>query len=119
VVQARNATDGYGYVFVDSKITSDSGITGSALGRVDVSVYPGSHVAYVNCALGTHISEAGWVVTGGSPSSALRFWEYKSTDLAGKPLDVSKRLSGSTQISDAQAATMRDASAVLGGWQPE
>ena len=30
IVQARNGT-GYGYVFVDSKISSDAGITGSAL----------------------------------------------------------------------------------------
>ncbi len=118
VVQSRNGTSGYGYVFVDSRITADAGITGSVLARIDVSEYPGSHVAYVNCALGSHISRAGWLVTGGSPSSSLRFWEYESTDLDGNPLDVSGRLTGSTQISDSQAATMRDPSAVLGGWQP-
>jgi hypothetical protein len=118
VVQARNGTSGYGYVFVDSKITSDPGITGSVLGRIDVSAYPGSHVAYVNCAIGTHISRAGWLVTGGSPTSSLRFWEYQSTDLDGNPLDVSGRLAGSTQISASEAATMRDPTAVLGGWQP-
>jgi hypothetical protein len=118
VVQARNATSGYGYVFVDSKITADTGITGAVLARIDVSAYPGSHVAYVNCAIGPHISRAGWLVTGGSPSSSLRFWEYQSTDLSGNPLDVSGRLAGSTQISDAEAATMRDPTAVLGGWQP-
>jgi Pectinesterase/Bacterial Ig-like domain len=118
VVQARNPTSGYGYVFVDSKITADEGITGSVLARIDVSAYPGSHVAYVNCAIGSHISRAGWLVTGGSPPSSLRFWEYQSTDLDGDPLDVSGRLAGSTQISAADAATMRDPSAVLGGWQP-
>ncbi len=118
VVQARNGTSGYGYVFVDSKLTADAGITGSVLARIDVSVYPASHVAYVNCAIGSHISRAGWLVTGGSPTSALRFWEYQSTDLDGNPLDVSGRLAGSTQISASQAATMRDPSAVLGGWQP-
>lgn len=118
VVQARNPTSGYGYVFVDSKITADAGITGSVLARIDVSAYPGSQVAYVNCAIGSHITRAGWLVTGGTPTSSLRFWEYQSTDLDGNPLDVSGRLAGSTQISDAQAATMRDPSAVLGGWQP-
>jgi hypothetical protein len=118
VVQSRNPTSGYGYVFVDSKITADAGITGSVLARIDVSAYPGSHVAYVNCAIGSHISRAGWLVTGGSPTSSLRFWEYQSTDLDGNPLDVSGRLAGSTQISAAQAATMRDPTAVLGGWQP-
>ncbi|HSU41208.1 MAG TPA: pectinesterase family protein, partial [Polyangiaceae bacterium] len=115
VVQARNAASGYGYVFVDSKLTADAGITGSVLARIDVSAYPASHVAYVGCAMGSHITRAGWLVTGGSPTSALRFWEYQSTDLDGKPLDVSGRLAGSTQISAAQAATMRDPSAVLGG----
>ena len=118
VVQARNGTSGYGYVFVDSKITSDAGITGSVLARIDVSAYPGSHVAYVNCAIGPHISSAGWLVTGGSPGSSLRFWEYQSTDANGNALNVSGRLQGSTQISASQAATMRDPSAVLGGWQP-
>jgi hypothetical protein len=118
VVQARNSASGYGYVFVDSKITSDPNITGAVLARIDVSAYPGSHVAYVNCAIGSHISRAGWLVTGGSPTSSLRFWEYQSTDLDGNPLDVSGRLAGSTQISASEAATMRDPSQVLGGWQP-
>ena len=118
VVQSRNGTSGYGYVFVDSKITADSGITGSVLARIDVSAYPGSHVAYINCALGTHISSAGWTITGGSPSASLRFWEYQSTDLDGNALNVSGRLSGSTQLSSTQAASMRDPTVVLGGWQP-
>jgi hypothetical protein len=118
VVQSRNGTSGYGYVFVDSKITADAGVTGSVLARIDVSVYPGSHVAYIDCAMGTHISSAGWTITGGSPSSSLRFWEYQSTDLDGNALNVSGRLTGSTQISSSQAASMRDPSVVLGGWQP-
>lgn len=118
VVQSRNGTSGYGYVFVDSKLTADSGITGSVLARIDVSAYPGSHVAYINCALGSHISSAGWTITGGSPGSSLRFWEYQSTDLSGNALNVSGRLSGSTQISSTQAASMRDPTVVLGGWQP-
>ena len=118
VVQSRNGTSGYGYVFVDSKITADSGITGSVLARIDVSVYPGSHVAYINCAMGTHITSAGWVITGGSAGSSLRYWEYQSTDLNGNALNVGGRLAGSTQISASQAASMRDPTVVLGGWQP-
>jgi pectin methylesterase-like acyl-CoA thioesterase len=118
VVQSRNTASNYGYVFVDSKITSDPGITGSVLARIDVSAYPGSHVAYVNCAIGSHITKAGWTITGGSPTSSLRFWEYQNTDLDGKALDVSGRLAGSSQISASQAATMRDPSTVLGGWRP-
>jgi pectin methylesterase-like acyl-CoA thioesterase len=116
-VQARNAAGGYGYVFVDSKLTSDSGVTGNVLARVDVSVYPASHVAYINCQMGSHISPAGWVITGGSAPSSLRFWEYQSTDASGNALNVSQRVAG-TQISASQAAMMRDPSVVLNGWTP-
>jgi pectin methylesterase-like acyl-CoA thioesterase len=117
IVQSRNGADQYGYVFVDSKITTDAGITGTTLARIDVSAYPNSHVAYVNCTLGSHISKAGWTVTGGSAPSSLRFWEYQSKDVNGALVDVSGRVGGK-QISADQAAQMRDPKVVLGGWQP-
>ncbi len=118
VVQSRNGTGEYGYVFVDSKISSDPGITGSVLARIDVSDYPGSHVAYIDCTLGSHISSAGWTVTGGSPSSTLRFWEYRSKNESGALVSTSGRSAGSTQLSADQAASMRDKATVLGGWAP-
>ena len=117
VVQARNPSSSYGYVFVDSKITADSGVTGIVLARIDVSAYPASHVAYINCQMGSYISPAGWTVTGGTDTSALRFWEYQSVDSSGTAIDTSKRTSG-VQISAAQAASMRDPTVVLAGWQP-
>jgi pectin methylesterase-like acyl-CoA thioesterase len=117
-VQARNGASGYGYVFVDCQVTSDPGITGQVLARIDVSAYPASHVAYVNCTLGSHISPAGWTISGGTDTSQLRFWEYQSVDPSGKAIDVSRRAAGSTQLSSAQAAMMRDPTVVLGGWQP-
>jgi pectin methylesterase-like acyl-CoA thioesterase len=116
VVQARNTT-GYGYVFVDSRLTSDSGITGDVLGRIDASVYPNSHVAYIDCELGPHISAAGWTVTGNAGSS-LRFWEYQSRTPSGALVNVSQRHSASRQISASDAAMMRDKSVILGGWNP-
>jgi hypothetical protein len=118
VVQSRNGAGEYGYVFVDSKISSDPGITGSVLARIDASVYPGSHVAYIDCTLGSHISSGGWTITGGSPSSNLRFWEYQSRNEAGALLSTSGRVAGSTQLDEAQAASMRDKATVLGGWEP-
>ena len=118
VVQARNGGSGYGYVFVDSRITADAGITNSTLARIDVAEYPGSHVAYVNCTLGSHITGAGWTITGGTPGSQLRFWEYQSRDLAGNLVNTSQRLAGSKQISASEAASMRDKATVLGGWNP-
>jgi hypothetical protein len=118
IVQARNTTSAFGYVFVDSSLTSDSGLTGSVLARIDASVYPGSQVAYVGCRMGPHISPEGWTITGASSTPALRFWEFGSTDLAGNTIDESKRAPGSTRITSAQAATLRDPKMVLGGWSP-
>ncbi len=117
IVQSRNGADNYGYVFVDSKISSDAGITGNVLARVDVSVYPNSHVAFINCVMGSHVSKAGWTITGGSAPSSLRFWEYQSKTESGGAVDVSGRVAG-VQISASQAAQMRDPKVVLGGWQP-
>src|SRR5262249_51676329 len=94
-VQARNPASTYGYVFVDSRITSDAGITGNVLARIDVSAYPASHVAYINCMMGSHISAGGWTITGGTDTSMLRFWEYQSRDAAGNLVSVSGRVAGS------------------------
>lgn len=118
VVQSRNTPDGYGYVFVDSKISADPGITGIILARIDSPEYPGSHVAFINCEMGDHIAPEGWTITGAGAGSSLRFWEYQSTDESGRPLNVSRRLAGSKQISADQAAIMRDPAQVLGGWAP-
>ena len=40
------------------------------------------------------IAPAGWQLTAGSATSALRFWEYKSVDASGNPINVSQRLVG-------------------------
>lgn len=123
-VQSRNPTNTYGYVFVDSQLTSSPGLTGHMLARIDGSVYPGSHVAYINCQMGSHISPAGWTITFTVPTatdtSGIRFWEYQSTDAAGAPIDVSLRLAASRQITEAEAAMMRDKAVVFGlpAWNP-
>jgi pectin methylesterase-like acyl-CoA thioesterase len=117
IVQSRNVAGAYGYVFVDSKLTADAAATNNMLARIDVSAYPGSHVAYINCQM-TNVGAAGWTITGGTATSALRFWEYHSKDAAGNLLVTTARVSGSTQITAAQAAQMSDPSVVFGGWQP-
>lgn len=116
-VQSRNGASSYGYVFVDSKLTSDPGVTGNWLGRIDASSYPASHVAYIDCEMGKHINPAGWQVTG-VDSGQLRFWEYRSKDPSGAAIDVSKRIAASKQLTEQTAAQMRDPSVVLGGWSP-
>jgi pectin methylesterase-like acyl-CoA thioesterase len=117
LVQSRNAPGAYGYVFVDSKLTADAAASSNNLARIDANAYPGSHVAYIDCQM-SNVSAVGWQITGGIATSALRFWEYQSKDAAGNALNVSGRLSGSSQISSDQAAMMRDPKVVLGGWQP-
>jgi pectin methylesterase-like acyl-CoA thioesterase len=117
-VQARNPASGYGYVFVDSELTADPGITGQTLARIDVGTYPASHVAYIGCQLGSHIAPAGWMLTAGTDTSQLRFWEYQSVDPSGALVDVSHRMAGSKQLSATEAAMMRDPTVVLSGWQP-
>jgi hypothetical protein len=120
IVQARNGVDGQGYFFIDSKLTSDPNITGSTLARIDVTEYPGSQVAYINCQMGPQISPQGWTITpaGTSATGSLRFWEFGSTDLQGNPIDVSQRHPASRQLGPAEAASLRNRSAVLGGWDP-
>ncbi len=117
-VQARNSNSNYGYVFVDSQLTSDPGISGDVLARIDVSAYPNSHVAYIDCEMGSHISAAGWTVTGGGNTSGLRFWEYQSRSPGGNLVNTSQRTAGSRQLNESEAAQMRDAGVVLNGWDP-
>lgn len=117
LVQARNAPGSSGYVFVDSQLTADASASSNLLARVDVGVYPGSQVAFVNCQMSS-VAAAGWTITGGSPTSALRFWEYQSRDASGALLNVSGRANGSSQISGAQAASLRDPATVFNGWLP-
>ncbi len=117
-VQARNPSDSFGYVFVDSKLTADPGITDDVLARIDVSAYPASHVAYINCEMGSHISPAGFTMTGNGSTSNLRFWEYQSRTPGGALVDTSRRAAGSKQLTANEAAQMRDVAFVLGGWNP-
>lgn len=121
LVQSRNRADRLGYVFVDCTLTGEPDITRYVLARIDPAVYPYSHVAFINCRIGSFLSPAGWAFDGPVATATkehIRFWEYQSTDLDGKPLDVSRRLAGSTQISANEAAQMRDVAGVLGGWNP-
>jgi pectin methylesterase-like acyl-CoA thioesterase len=116
-LQARNGSN-YGYVFVDSQLTADPGITDDILARIDVTQYPMSHVAYIDCEMGSHIAPVGWTITGGGSTANLRFWEYKSRTPQGVLVNTSSRAAGSRQISDAEAAQMRDPTFVFGGWDP-
>jgi pectin methylesterase-like acyl-CoA thioesterase len=134
-VQARNGLGAFGYVFVGCSLTSVDGITGHYLARTDKNTTsPASQVAYVDCSMGPHIAPAGWLIDGyprpaadaGAPDggtgwnlSGLRFQEYHSLDPSGAPLDVSQRIPEAIQLSDQEAAQLRDVGAVFGDWNPK
>ena len=134
-VQARNAVGAMGYVFVDCNLTADPGIVGHVLARTNKNVgLVGSMVAYLDCTMGPHIDPVGWLIDGSTrPApdagiadggaavdiSNLRFWEYHSVDPAGSRIDVSLRIPESRQLTDAEAAQLRDPAYVLSGWNPK
>jgi pectin methylesterase-like acyl-CoA thioesterase len=121
LVQSRNRAGKPGYVFVNCKIDTEPDLERFVLGRIDPKVYPYSHIAFIDCAMGKLVTPAGWVFDGpgaAAPKDNIRFEEFHSTDLAGKPLDVSQRIAGSRQMTAEEATNQRDAVKVFGGWDP-
>lgn len=122
LAQVRNGQNGRGNVYVDCRLTAAPGVTNVYLARIDprpevANTWPYSEVVFVNCAMGPHIRAEGWQLNNATTAPNLRFLEYRSTDLAGVPLDVSRRLSDARQLDPAAAAQYRDPNYVL-GWMP-
>ena len=118
LVQSRNDAAHAGYVFLDCTITTAPDLTRFVLARIEPGRFPHSHVAFVGCHFGGLLTPAAWKLDSAADSSHLRFEEFGSTDLTGKPLDVSQRLPASRQLPAAEAAKLRDLAAVFGGWAP-
>lgn len=95
VVQARTVAESDpGFVFLNSRLTHGPGPAGNDvppgaafLARPGV-VTAWDNVRYINCSIGPHINPAGWH---GTPRGGKGWEEDGSTDLAGKPLDLSQR----------------------------
>lgn len=125
LVQSRNDATHYGYVFVDCTLTGAPGIERFVLARIEPVRFPHSHVVFVDCKIGSFLSPVGWQLDKApgadtpGPAAKIRFGEYRSTDLAGKPLGVGARLAASHQLTAVEAARMRDMAHVLSGWRPE
>lgn len=118
--QIRNVQNQPGNVYVENWLTSPDGVTGMYLARIDPTQgqFPYSQVVYINNAMGPHIAPVGWLLNNATTAPNVSFWEYKSVDLGGKPLDVSQRAPFSRQITDAEAVQWSDPGFVLGGWVP-
>ncbi len=117
-VQSRSTRGERGYTFVECTLTAAAGVTGHVLARTDLTSFSECEVAYIDCAIGPHIAPEGWLITGTGSRENLRFLEYGSRDLAGAPLDVSRRVAGSRQLSAAEAVEVRDVAKALEGWGP-
>lgn len=117
---APNTTTGqtYGFVFRDNRITGNDGGTTYYLGRPWQN---NPKAVYLNATLlnYTNILPAGWSSSsaGSATLADSYFAEYKAKRSDGTLADVSNRVAGSVQLSDAQAATYTTAN-VLGNWDP-
>jgi pectin methylesterase-like acyl-CoA thioesterase len=112
LVQARNSDVRSGYVFLDCKFTADTEVKKLWVARIESARFPFSHVAFIRCAMTPQIKAEGWQISGDAVPT-LRFEEFGSTDLDGKPLDLSARVGGKTL--SAEEAAERTATKILGG----
>lgn len=117
--QVRNGQTQRGHVYVDCRLTAAAGVTNSVLARIDpragvANTWPFSQVLWLNCAMGPHLTAAGWQLDNATSAPDLQFGEFQSTDLDGNALDVSRRHASSRQLDAATAALYRDPQFVLG-----
>lgn len=119
-VQSRNPEGKPGYVFSHCKLTASPGTERCWLARIETDRFPFSSVVYLNCSMGPEIPDRGWEIRG-TNTAHLDFAEFRSTDLSGKPLDVSHRAPFSKQLSPEVASKLSDPKLVLSmsdSWDP-
>ncbi len=118
----RNPATNHGFIYKDCIFDGADGITGNVLARIAPAQWPASEVGLINCVVTDAVGPVAWQAPGEAPN--LRFWEYNSHGPDGKPVDVSKRLPASKQLTmpqDAEAIkNYSDPVWVLGGnWNPK
>lgn len=104
IVQARTVDpQDAGFVFLNSRLTHGPGPAGNDvppgttwLARPGPSGL-GDKVVYIHCRMDAHVAPAGWalpksIAAGSQPGAGWA--EYGSMDLAGRPLDLSRRTGG-------------------------
>lgn len=134
IVQARTSDPaGAGFVFLNSRLTHGPGPAGNDIpaGATWLArpgpTGAGDKVVYIGCRMDVHVAPAGWslpktIAPGSQPGAGWA--EYGSTDIAGKPLDLSGRRGGRV-LGQAEAARYADRRQVFAsfdngaGWLPE
>ncbi|KAI1825028.1 carbohydrate esterase family 8 protein [Xylaria intraflava] len=117
----------HGNVFVDSTIIGLQG--NSTFARLPdnsggvMDNWPYAEMVLINTKT-DGIAPVGWGPVQGPPfdTSHLRLWEYNTTDLQGRPVDMSMRLNVSRQLTLPGDADIlkeyKNPVNILGGWQP-
>lgn len=116
-ITAASTQEGtHGYVFVDSRLTADPGLTGMVdLGR---PWRPFANVVYIDTWMDDHIMQAGWNNWGNSDNElTARYGEYNSTGPGAK---VQSRHVWTTQLTEDEAQLYSVKSMLNGsdGWDP-
>ncbi len=107
-------TEPYGYLFLNSKLTSNAAAGTVWLGR---PWHPGGNpdaiasVVYMNCEMGAHINPIGWTDMSGFSAADARFYEYNSSGPGAADTDTRR------QLTDEQAESWTVEN-VLKGWNP-
>ncbi|SJZ36648.1 pectinesterase family protein [Sediminibacterium ginsengisoli] len=100
----------YGFVFLDCRLTADTGITKVSLGR---PWRPYSAVAYLRCEIGAHIVPEGWNNWKNQENEkTARYAEYRNT---GPGAALNQRVSWVRQLTEKEAAGYT-ALNILGSW---
>jgi pectin methylesterase-like acyl-CoA thioesterase len=113
----------HGFVFKDCTFDGAPNVTGAILARIEANRFPTSETILLNTTMSAAVAPAGWRAPTGGDASNIHYWEYKSHDADGKPIDIAQRLASSKQLTEpADHDTIvhySDPKWVLGGdWTP-
>lgn len=111
---ATAATNPYGEVFRNCTLTKNRGVTTYSLGRPWQNA---PKTVFLNTIMGSSINPSGWS-TWNIDTSLITYAEYNSRNYNGSPVDVSKRLSWSKQLSDTAAARYYNNANLFREWDP-
>jgi pectin methylesterase-like acyl-CoA thioesterase len=121
--QVRNREAHHGFVYKECLFDGAPGVTGNVLSRIAPARFPASEVVLIDCVLTDAVAPVGWRLDQATEAPRVHFWEYRSRDPGGTPVDTSRRLAASRRLTPAEdgetIARYSDPTFVLGGrWTP-
>lgn len=111
---ATAAGNPYGEVFRNCILSKNRGVTTYSLGRPWQNA---PKTVFLNTIMGSSINPTGWS-TWNIDTSIITYAEYNSRNYNGTPVDVSKRLNWSKQLSDTAAARYYNNANLFRDWDP-